>query len=76
MPFEEIFAPYAVYGLLYSPGDGGLGSLSLNGQAVKLFADSKPDGGEFSYSDPNMETGLRVYTEYDMEGNLSGLYTR
>lgn len=74
--FEEIFAPYEVYGLSYSPREGGLGSLSLNGQAVKLFADSKPDGGEFSYSDPNIESGLRVYTQYDADGNLVGLYTK
>lgn len=76
MPFEEIFAPYEVYGLSYSPREGGLGSLSLNGQAVKLFADSKPDGGEFSYSDPNLESGLRVYTQYDADGALTGLYTK
>lgn len=76
VPFEEIFAPYEVYGLSYSPREGGLGSLSLNGQAVKLFADSKPDGGEFSYSDPNLESGLRVYTQYDADGALTGLYTK
>lgn len=76
MPFEEIFAPYEVYGLSYSPREGGLGSLSLNGQAVKLFADSKPDGGEFSLFDPNLESGLRVYTQYDADGALTGLYTK
>lgn len=76
VPLEDIFARYASYGLSYLPKDDGFGSLSLNGQAVKLFADIKPDGGAFSYSDPNTETGLRVYTRYDEDGNLTGLYTK
>lgn len=73
---EEIFARYTDYGLSCLPEEGGRVSLSLNGQAVKLFVDIKPDGGMFSYSDPNIESGLRVYTQYDADGALTGLYTK
>ncbi|MCI8466270.1 MAG: hypothetical protein HFI63_10555, partial [Lachnospiraceae bacterium] len=44
-----------------------------NGQTVKSFADLKPDGGAFSYQDPYTESGLRVYTQYGVDGNLTGL---
>lgn len=74
-PFEEIFARYQSYGLVYSPRERGMGSLTWNGQAVKSFADLKPDGGAFSYQDPYAEGGLRVYTEYDADGHLTGLRT-
>ena len=72
-PFEEIFAQYAPYGLSYSPREGSLGSLTWNGQAVASFADLKPDGSAFSYQVPNSEGGLRVYTQYDEDGSLTGL---
>lgn len=72
--FEEIFARYESYGLVYFPRENGMGSLSLNGQAVQSFADLKPDGSTFSYQDPYTENGLRVYTEYDASGNLTGFY--
>lgn len=72
--FEEIFARYASYGLSYSPREGSLGSLTWNGQAVSFFADLKPDGSVFSYQAPNGEGGLRVYTQYNADGNLIGLY--
>lgn len=72
--FEEIFARYESYGLIYFPRENGMGSLSWNGQAVKSFADLKPDGSAFSYSDPYAEDGLCVYTEYDASGNLTGLH--
>lgn len=71
--FEEIFARYQSYGLVYSPRESGMGSLTWNGQTVKSFADSKPDGGVFSYQDPYAESGLRVYTQYDADGRLTGL---
>lgn len=71
--FEEIFARYQSYGLVYSPREGSVGSLTWNGQAVKSFADLKPDGSVFSYQDPYAESGLRVYTEYDTSGHLTGL---
>ena len=70
--FEEIFARYAAYGLDYRPGEG-MGTMTLNGQTVKSFADLKPDGGVFSWQDPKAEDGLRVRTEYDQDGNLTGL---
>lgn len=73
MTFEEIFAQYRTYGLVYSPRENSMGSLTWNGQTVKSFADLKPDGGAFSYQDPYAERGLRVYTEYDADGNLTGL---
>lgn len=71
--FEELFAQYEPYGLVYSPREGGMGSLVLNGQAVKSFSDLKPDGGAFSYQDPYTDRGLKVYTQYDADGNLTGL---
>lgn len=72
--FEEIFARYEAYGLVYSPRESGMGSLFWNGRAVKSFADLKPDGGTFSYEDPHIESGLRVYTQYDAAGRLTGIY--
>lgn len=30
-------------------------------------------GGAFSYQNPYAESGLKVYTEYDAGGNLTGL---
>ena len=71
--FEEIFAQYKPYGLVYSSRGSGMGSLTWNGQAVKSFADLKPDGGAFSYQDPYAEFGLKVCTQYDADGNLTGL---
>lgn len=71
--FEEIFAQYSSYGLVYFPRESAMGSLTWNGQAVKSFADLKPDGGAFSYQDPYGSGGLRVYTEYDAGGRLTGL---
>jgi len=68
--FEEIFARYQSYGLVYSPRERGMGSLTWNGQAVKFFADLKPDGGAFSYQDIYAESGLSVYAQYDADGNL------
>lgn len=73
--FEEVFARYQPYGLVYSPRESGMGSLTWNGQAVKSFADLKPDGGTFSYEDPFAATGLRVYAQYDASGRLMGLYS-
>lgn len=71
--FEEIFAKFAPYGLIYLPRESGMGALSLNGQPVKSFADLMPDGGSFSYQDPYAESGLKVLTVYDADGNLTGL---
>lgn len=71
--FEEIFARYADYGLIYHPRESGMGALTLNGQPVRSFADQKPDGGAFSYQDPYAETGLTVTAQYDQNGNLTGL---
>ena len=71
--FEEIFAQYSSYGLVYSPRESAMGSLTWNGQAVKSFADLRPDGGAFSYQDPYESSGLRVYTEYGADGRLTGL---
>ncbi len=71
--FEEIFAQYEEYGLVYRPRESGMGALVWNGQPVRVFADLKPDGGSFSYEDPCAEDGLTVYTEYDRDGKLAGL---
>lgn len=71
--FEEIFAQYAPYGLVYAPRESGMGSLTWNGRAVRSFADQTPGGGTFSYQDPYTEEGLRVYAEYDEAGRLTGL---
>jgi hypothetical protein len=71
--FEEIFARYEAYGLVYQPRESGMGALAWNGQPVRVFADLKPDGGSFSYEDPYEEDGLTVYTAYDQDGNLTGL---
>lgn len=71
--FEEIFARYADYGLIYHPRESGMGALTLNGQPVRSFADQKPDGGAFSYQDPYAEDGLAVHTEYGWDGKLLGL---
>ena len=71
--FEEVFARYQPYGLVYTPRESGMGSLAWNGRTVKSFADLRPDGGAFSYQDPYVESGLRVYAEYDAGGNLTGL---
>lgn len=71
--FEEIFARYQSYGLRYTPKEGGLGKLSWNGQTVRSFADVKPDGGTFSFQDPDAQSGLRLYTAYDESGELTGL---
>jgi len=75
MAFEEIFAKYEPYGLSYQPREGGLGSMTYNGQPVRSFADRKPDGGAFSYEDPYLQEGLTVYTQYDGSGKLMGLTT-
>lgn len=71
--FEEIFAQYVDYGLTYQPRKGGMGTLTWQGERVKSFADLKPDGGAFSYSDPEMEEGLHLRTVYDQNGKLTGL---
>lgn len=71
--FEEIFGRYADYGLTYQPREGTMGALSLNGQPVRTFADLHPDGGAFSYQDPNVKRGLTVTTLYDQDGKLAGL---
>lgn len=73
-PFEEIFARYEAYGLIYSPRESGMGALFWDGRAVKSFADLKPDGGVFSYQDPYLPSGLQVYTQYDANDHLAGLY--
>lgn len=70
--FEEIFAQYTDYGLAYQPGKG-MGTMTWNGQPVKSFADLKPASGVFSWQDPNAEIGLKVHTEYDQNGKLTGL---
>ncbi len=71
--FEEIFAQYQPYGLIYTPGESGRGSLSWNGQAVQSFADQTPGGGVFSFEDPAAQGGLCLRTEYDASGRLTGL---
>lgn len=71
--FEEIFAPYEEYGLIYQPREGDKGALTFNGLSVRSFADLKPDGGVFSYEDPYLQEGLTVRTEYDRDGRLTGL---
>ncbi|MBD5160552.1 MAG: peptidoglycan DD-metalloendopeptidase family protein [Oscillibacter sp.] len=71
--FEEIFAQYEEYGLIYRPREGGMGSMTFNGQPVRSFADLKPDGGVFSCQDPYASDGLTVRTEYDEDGRLLGL---
>lgn len=71
--FEEIFARYQPYGLSYAPRESGLGGLTWNDQAVKSFADLKPDGGTFTYQDPSVKRGLRLYTVYDENGRLADL---
>ncbi len=71
--FEEIFARYTAYGLVYQPRESGMGALIWNGQPVRSFADLNPGGGAFSYSDPYMEEGLAVHTEYDQDGRMIGL---
>lgn len=70
---DEIFARYEQYGLIYQTQNGGMGSMTYNGLTVCAFADLKPDGGAFSYEDPNAEDGLTVRTVYDENGNLIGL---
>ena len=49
------------------------GTLDYNDQPVAFFADLKPNGGSFSYQNPYAEEGLRIYTQYDEQGNLTGL---
>ena len=71
--FEEIFAQYESWGLIYQPRDDGRGGLFYDSQPVQSFADLKPGGGVFSYEDPYAEGGLRVRTQYDQQGRLSGL---
>lgn len=73
--FEEIFAQYEAYGLVYQPREGGMGSLTYCGLPVRSFADLKPDGGVFSYQDPYAQEGLTVTTVYDADGKLAGLTT-
>jgi len=71
--FSEIFANYAPWGLTYDESRENEYLLTLDGQPVQIFVDLQPDGGVFSYSNPYAETGLRVYTQYDNAGKLSGL---
>lgn len=70
---EEIFARYADYGLVFTPREGGLGTLTWNGKRVKSFADQKPDGGVFSYTDPDAKDGLAIMVEYGQDGRPFGL---
>lgn len=52
-----------------------MGSLTYCGLPVRSFADLKPDGGAFSYTDPYAQEGLTVTTAYDADGKLAGLTT-
>lgn len=70
---EAAFSRYEKYGLVYLPRECGIGSMAYNGQPVKSFDGQKPDGSAFSYEDPNVQGGLRVYAEYDAGGHLTGL---
>ena len=71
--FQEIFSQYESYGLSYTPVENSYGTLAYNDQPVAFFADLKPNGGSFSYQNPYAEEGLRIYTHYDEQGNLTGL---
>ena len=71
--FQEIFSQYESYGLSYTPVENSYGTLAYNDQPVAFFADLKPNGGSFSYQNPYAEEGLRIYTQYDEQGNLTGL---
>ena len=70
---EAVFAQYEKYGLIYLPRECGIGSMTYSGQPVSTFTDRTPSGGAFSFEDPYVENGLRVYTEYDQDGRLAGL---
>lgn len=70
---EAAFARYEKYSLVYLPRECGIGSMSYCGQPVRSFEDVKPDGGAFSYQDPNVKRGLTVTTLYDQDGKLAGL---
>ncbi|MDE7262773.1 MAG: peptidoglycan DD-metalloendopeptidase family protein [Oscillospiraceae bacterium] len=71
--FEEIFAQYEEYGLIYQPRESGMGAMTFNGLPVRAFTDLKPGGGAFSYEDPYAQDGLTVRTEYGQDGKLAGL---
>ena len=72
--FEEIFAQYEQYGLIYMPRDGSsMGGITYNGLPVRAFVDFKPDGGAFSYEDPYAADGPTVCTVYDEDGSIIAL---
>lgn len=72
--FDEIFALFEQYGLIYHSRNGGMGGLTYNNLPVRAFVDLKPDGGAFSYEDPYAEDdGLTVCAVYDEDGNIIGL---
>lgn len=76
---EDILSQYTPYGLTVVPRENGFVSLYWDGKRVRFFSDERPNGGTFSYSDPDfkpyMSNGLHVYTVYDESGKLTGLRT-
>lgn len=71
--FAEIFVGYARWGLRYDGEAKDRELLTFDGQPVAHFADLKPDGSAFSYDNPYVSDGLRVYTEYGADGQVTGL---
>ena len=86
--FEEIFEKYRDYGITYVEADqgSGVGNVYYNGEPVRYFVDSRPDGGVFSFCSQggkpadgggddkiSAKGGITVFTVYDEEGRLCGV---
>jgi len=74
--FEERFAPYKDYGIVYveALNASGAGNVYLEGQLVNVFSDVTPSGSAFSFHSAR-QGGINVRTLYNSEGKLVGMET-
>lgn len=72
--FEEIFAKYKDYGIIYveAAGYSGAGNVYYNGQLVNIFSDVTPTGSAFSFQSGKKE-GVNVRTVYNGDGEIAGI---
>lgn len=74
LTFVERFEAYKEFGIEYveAQSASGAGNIYYNGQLVKTFVDTKPNGGTFSFNSADGGK-INVQTIYDSDGNLTGV---